>query len=598
MASYKCTVINAPNGLRCRTGPGTSYAESGKLSNGTTFTANEVKTGSGGAKWYKNASTGLWSCATTNNGVQYLKVTTDNSATTKPTTPPTNTNQATTGTKQTSNRESIDTTTIYNQTIQATQNKNKSIEQAIDGSVRLFGLPHQFTQYTDYRISDKTNLGRVFAETFVLEAPRVYLKPGTSNFLPRMNDDEKKGFIQAIKDLADSDSSATSLKQKLEQGYLGDKNVKYFEFKQNFSAYMSRVNLLCRVGAVFLDIHKVRVPWDRGNTVTFGNYDWRHYKFKSTFTGVSNVGKNQDSALNGFDFGSFLSSIKLDDSYIEFYVDANASYSESASNSTTQSMLNSFTDNLSSVGKELAFLSAASGAAIDNLTTATASSVENAIASVAKGDSAMANLLRRLTGTTNQLIAGGNFIAPDIWSDSEYSKSYSFSINLSTPYGNKLSWYLNIYVPLCHLLALALPIQTGANAFTSPCLVKAFSPGWFSCDLGIVDSIGIEKGGSGDAWAANGLPNEIKVSLSVRDLYSSLALPEDYNIKDFFANDNLIDFLLVTCGVDITNQGVLTKYNTIANMFANTIRESISAPMNSIVMSFKEKARQVYGLYT
>jgi hypothetical protein len=600
MATYKCTVVNAPNGLRCRTGPGTSYAESGKIYNGTTFTSNETKKGAGGATWYKNSATGLWSCSMTNNGIQYLKVTSDNSGSSsapKPTTPTSSTNNSSVNKPQQSNQDAVTTNAIYQKYIQLTQNKTNMIEQSIDGSVRLFGLPHQFTQYTDYRISDKTNLGRVFAETFVLDAPRVFLKPGTSNFLPGMSEAERKGFMQAIKDLADNDSSATSLKQKLDQGMFGDKNVKYFEFEQRFDKYMSRVNLLCRVGAVFMDVNKVKVPWDRGSTVTFGNYDWRHYKFKSTFTGVSNVGKNPESALNGFDISSFLSSIALDDSYVEFYVDASASYSESASNSTTQSMLTSFTDSLSSVGKELAFISGATGVAIDNLAMSTSDSVENAISSIAKGDSAMANLLRRLTGTSNQLISGGNFIAPDIWSDSDYSKSYSFSIILSTPYGNPLSWYLNIWVPLAHLLAMALPIQMGANAFTSPSLIKAFSPGWFSCDLGIIDSISIEKG-SNNSWATNGLPNEISVSLSVRDLYSSLALPEDYSVTEFFANDNLINFLMVTCGVDISNQAFLTKYEVMANMFANTITENITAPFHSIVTTFKEKARSIYGLYT
>ena len=597
MATYKCTVINTPNSfLRCRTGPGVGYSESSKLYNGDTFTASEVKTNPGGEVWYKNQSTGLWSCGKTSKGIEYLKVEQSSNTTTKPAT---TTNTATVSQPlSNSSQDLLTTNAIYQKYIQITQNKTDMIEQAIDGSVRLFGLPHQFTPYTDYRISDKTGLGRVFAETFVLDAPRVFIKPGTSNFLPGMSESERTGFLQAIKDLADSDSSATSLKQKLEQSYKDETYVKYFEFEQQFSKYMSRVNLLCRVGAVFLDVNKVKVPWDRGSTVTFGNYDWRHYKFKSTFSGVSNVGNNPDSALNAFDPTAFLSSIALDDSYIEFYVDASASFSESASNSTTQSMLNSYTDALSSVGKELAFISGATGVAIDNLATSSSSAVENAISSVAKGDGAIATFFRRLTGTSNQLIAGGNFIAPDIWSESEYSKSYSFNINLSTPYGNKLSWFLNIWVPLAHILAMALPIQAGANAYTAPCLVKAFTPGWFSCDLGIIDSIGIEKAGSGDAWSSMGLPNEIRVSLSIRDLYSSLALPEDYNIKDFFANDNLINFLLVTCGVDITNQAFLTKYETLANMFANTITESISAPISDVVTRFKETARGIYGLYT
>ena len=41
---------------------------------------------------------------------------------------------------------------------------------------------------------------------------------------------------------------------------------------------------------------------------------------------------------------------------------------------------------------------------------------------------------------------GDSFISPEIYSDSSYSKSYSFSITLATPYGCKEAWYYNIYV--------------------------------------------------------------------------------------------------------------------------------------------------------
>ena len=75
--------------------------------------------------------------------------------------------------------------------------------------------------------------------------------------------------------------------------------------------------------------------------------------------------------------------------------------------------------------------------------------------------------------------------------------NYSFTINLSSPYGDVYNYYMNIVVPLMHLIALAAPRMVSANSVASPFLVQAFIPGMCTCQLGIIQSLSIEKNPSG-----------------------------------------------------------------------------------------------------
>lgn len=602
MATYTCTVINVSTNLNGRSGPSISSSIVAKKQNGNTFTADQRKEDSSGYVWYREASTGKWFCHKEPNGNTLLKVSTNSS---NPVVDAPVTNNATAVQNPVSrSTETYSDNATLSGIQQMVSNRNTVIAEAVDGSVRLFGLPHQFTPYTDHRLSTTTNLGRMFTETFIFDAPSVFIKPGTSNFLPGMSESDKKGLFQAIFDLETRDENATSLKTKLIEMTGSTANVKYFEFTPKYTDYMSKVNMLCRICAVFMGIHKEKVPWVNSSVVTFGNYDWRYYKFKSTYQNQSfSFTANDVANSSGLDaFRETINDISKDDSYIQFYVDAGTSFGESASNSTTRSMLTSFTDQLSSIGKELAFVSGAgagiNGTQLDEAIKAGGDAATQWIDENFGGsESSVGGMFKRIFSTSNQLIAGGNFIVPDIWDSSEYGKSYSFTINLSTPYGNKMAQYINLMVPLMHILAMALPTQVGANAYTSPNLIKVFSPGWFSCDLGIIDSISIEKAGSGDAWSSSGLPNEIKVSLGIRDLYSNLALPEKYSITDFFTNDNLINYLMVNCGIDITDQNFSTTMDVLTNLFSGSIENKITNPIHNVYTSMKEWIRGLYGLY-
>lgn len=480
-------------------------------------------------------------------------------------------------------------------------NHNASLQKlASESSTRMFGLPHQLIAHNDSRISSTTNLGRMFTETFILDAPLIYLKPGTTDYLPDLTDDEKSTITEKFTSLAagveEKVSAATEIGNLLKDG-----DIRYFQFKQDYAAYIFQVNLLCRIGAVFLGIQDTKVPWVTNGNVTYGTYDWRHYNFSPTKTPAM-MTKTENATKAGA-IASFVKNavvtvgnmIADDKKYVPFYIDASASFSEDASNSTTGSVLTQFTDSLSEAARELQFVSGYSGLDAKGLVEDTSRSMADVVDNVVKGDTAIGKMLHRLTSNTHQLLAGSNFLSPEVWSGSDYSKNYSFSLTLSTPYGNKESWYLNIFVPLMHILAMALPVQTSANTYSSPFLIRAFAPGWFSCDMGFITSIGIDKGGSGDAWTTSGLPNEIKVSITIKDLYSNLSLPDSF--RNFFNNDGLINFLMVNCGVNIMKTGLDDKLAVITDIFTNSIKDIVTETVSGVWYNFQDDLRKLISLY-
>ena len=471
----------------------------------------------------------------------------------------------------------------------STSDKRRNVNDKIDASVRMFGMPHQLLAHNDPRIGTGTDLGRTYAETFILEAPSICIKPGIVRFLPGANDEERETYLNAIL----SDASGNS-KDELMQ-VLNDPstdNLQYYDHEGKYGSYMSGVNLLCHTMAALLGLDKVRVPWTE-RAVSFGMYDWKNYRLSDSFVSRDTDQEVEESDDNDENWvgrlisavtgaaGSVANAIEKDDSYVQFYVDANASFSESMSNSTQSSALESFTSTIEGMAKELSMIAGTAGVASDyeSLVGDVSSSIEQYTASLSGNSSWMAGLLSRLGTGAKQVIQGGNFQIPEIYSNSSYDKSYSFTMTLATPYGNKLAWYINIGVPFCHLLGLALPLQLSANTYKSPFLLKCFSQGWFNCSLGIVDSISVEKGGD-QSWSVYGLPNEVRVSISIKDLYSALSLPA--NRSQFIANSGMMEFLMVNCGIDITNQKLSTKWKVWVALLRDILQDKVTTTTYNI----------------
>lgn len=477
--------------------------------------------------------------------------------------------------------ESIDTNMIS-----SLLNTKISSKIKFDGSTRLFGQPFQFDDKTDFRIDEIEGLGRKYTETILAESPIVYFLPGRASYLPELSEDERNSIVQFF------DSAVGKASKNIKDDILGSES-RYFDFVADYNTYMQYVNVMCRVAAVYMGLGDMTMDGVRAIKVKYRNFDWKNYKFFEVYKPTH--GKQQV-----FDMDKPLSSI-LDSAsnmvsnwlgsyqYVQFYVDPSTSFQESSSNQSGTSAIQGMLDKIQSFTKETAFFaeSVGAGGVVDTMRsmTDTMSNIANTVST---------GILSKFMTNTKVLVDGGNILFPEIWGDASYSKSYNVTVHLVSPYGDKESVYLHVIVPLMHLMALALPRQMTANAFGTPFLVKVSCKGWFNCDLGMVDSISIEK--AQDSYTVDGLATEIKVNLSIKDLYATQMITPSSRPGLFFENKGLINWLAITCGVNIAEPAMTEKWKAVFHALLESavydIPDNVYQPM---IESLRNRIQPIIG---
>lgn len=124
-------------------------------------------------------------------------------------------------------------------------------------------------------------------------------------------------------------------------------------------------------------------------------------------------------------------------------------------------------------------------------------------------------------------LAGSAFIdIPEHWDNSVANlPKMDYSTTLISPYNNPISHILHIDLPLCMLLAAALPLSTGTQSYTSPFLVELYDKGRAQTRLGIIDSLSITRGTSNLGFAKDKTFLAAEVSFSVKDLSTVMHMP-------------------------------------------------------------------------
>lgn len=124
-------------------------------------------------------------------------------------------------------------------------------------------------------------------------------------------------------------------------------------------------------------------------------------------------------------------------------------------------------------------------------------------------------------------LAGSAFVdIPQVWQNAtSQMPSASFTIQLRSPYANRLSQMQNLYIPLAMLLAAGLPKMTGKHSYTEPFLVQLFCKGRVNIRMGIVDSISISRGEGNVGWNQDGRALGIDINFSVKDLSTIMMMP-------------------------------------------------------------------------
>lgn len=432
------------------------------------------------------------------------------------------------------------------------------LSNSMDG---IFGLPYQWLPDTDTRLDD-SEFGRMYATKIAARMPLLFLTPGTPAFMPGASDDTKANVKSTIvESLLDNGSALSSKVETAVEALLGSAEdegcAKYYSMNFAYDDYYSYVNPMCQITAKLLGLDKKSITINK-KTKSLTAFTWQ-------------------DALSG-DFSDYFSAVNA----IPFYIDAATSVSESFNNDTTASALASAAKSASSGAKELNFLmGTASSIGKEGGLFDTVNSALDEIKSGITGVSSASRFLNNVTNGLTSIAQGGAMLFPEIWDSSSFGRSYSINIKLRSPDCDDLSIYLNELVPLYHLLGMVAPhtLNKNYNTYSSPFLVRAYCKGMFNIDMGIITSMDVSKGKEG-SWNANGLPTEIDVSLTIKDLYELFSITAaDTSLTkvlssplDIIKNTSMMDYLCNTAGVNINKAEIQRNVQIYLMLVTNNVK--------------------------
>lgn len=382
-----------------------------------------------------------------------------------------------------------------------------------------------------------------------------------------------------------------------------------FGFRETYWDYIQYVNYMCRSVASFLTL----TTGEKFPNGTFGStgfkdfatFNWQNYRMLSdsvvdspyetwksqagaVFEEVKAIGTTiKDKVVSApFDIMTYLgilngesnetiqSMLGIDDETVEkaweaakesgisavlsdkiagvqFIVDP-IQFNESIDNQTATSSVESTVDGLTELGTEIAFLSGAQAdfGTLGGVMEFTGATLETALQSI---NGLVANVtggfLSNVFSGAIQSIKGQKMIYPEIYRSSESSMDYEFDITLTSPYGDIYNYYMNILVPLMHLIALAAPRMVTANSIASPFIVQAYIPGMCTCQLGIIQNLSITKNPSEKHVSVNGFPLTVKVHIKLKELYNALSISPANDPASFLFNETLNDYMANLAGL-------------------------------------------------
>ena len=431
----------------------------------------------------------------------------------------------------------------------------------LDNMNQVMGMPYQFMETVDPKIDSNSCFGTKYTERIITKTPLLLITPGKVDFMPSAKKTEAAGVISALASQKFGTESA-DLSDILNDG------GRYYTFAFNYAEYFEYVNNLCHSCAIFLGVDDCKVNIG-GKSRSLKTFDWKE-------------------AMQN-DFGSYMSANEC----IAFYVDSVNQVTDTFTNSTTESQLASKINSFSDVGKEISFLlGGQAGAEFDMFSQIEVEEMTKAVENIADKYFKGNQLFKDLGTEFSTVAAGGKLIFPEIWDDSTFTRSFDISIKLRTPDCDKISWYLNICVPLCHLICLVAAQQKTKNGYFTPFLVRAFYKGLFNVDMGLITDMTITKGAEG-SWTVDGLPTVVDVSMTIKDLYQAVLYITG---KDnwFMNNTTLMDYMANMCGININKPDMMRTFEIYSMLKLNKVVNLPNNAWSKITQQFSNFALKSY----
>lgn len=456
-----------------------------------------------------------------------------------------NTRESSEETTETEDEEGILTDAINMDYFNDESDKREAFSLAgkISETRGLIGIPYQYDSVTDPRYDMNTvgDIGWLYYRNYIVAAPILYLTPVRPKFMPGFSKNDKKNLLTSI---FNNDESALSLFVNESKS-----NARYFGTDFATTEYYKRFNTLCQALAIFLGIGDLKV-----NNRLLGQ------KLKSADYSVFITGSDISSA-----FGT--------KNTIPYYVDSIDELTDSFSNETRSSNLESVLNEKSDTMNEISFIAGSlGGSTLTNLAEGLTDSMSSAVTHIV---SKFGVVGKRLAEGLNVISRGGKLILPEIWSDSSYDASGGTSFTMKFVAHNpcKLGWFFDCGIPYMSLLAMTCPANIDSNSYDSPFLVKAYCRNSLSIDMGIISSLEVRKGGE-NLWSkSDQLPIVLEVSVEIKNLYSSLSISD--SIPDLSTNSFCLDFLANLAGVNINKPSFERNIELFKTSLKNTLSPTL-----------------------
>ena len=468
-------------------------------------------------------------------------------------------------------------------------------------TTKLFGAPYQFLDSVDKRFpAINKNVGSEYLRNFLLHSPILYIKPGIPKYT---GGDDPTSILREVQNVYADDhmSFGSSLLRALLEKFVFDKGQKLqrrmFGLRPTYTEYMMYVNYMCRSMAILMGLTSTDTGYPNGtflNDMTFKTFEhvrWENYRMVgnsyvpsslehlkdiANATPLGATGKTISAGASFFnplgdDFlNSDVAYKRMSDAWekamntdikdvianriqtLMFMVEPVA-FTENLSNQTDQSFIESAIDGITgSIGSEIAFItgSQADTGIVGGLTEFLGSSIGSASLNLAKlVEPATGGFVTNLFSGALQSIKGQKMIYPDIYKSSNSTMDYDYAVTLTTPYGNPYNYYMDIIVPLMHLICLAAPRMVTSNTVASPFLVQTYIPGMVTCQMGIISNMTIIKNPNYKNVTVNGFPSTVRVTFQVKELYNAMSISPSHDPASFLFNECLNDYMANLAGL-------------------------------------------------
>ena len=585
--------VTPSNGLKARSGPGTSYNQVGAFNSGATVTITETQSG-----WHKVSGSSGWGTLTDVwVSAQYVSVSGSESvrSVSKSDAVPASSPQVSTpvssgGYTATSDGENwAEYFSNYTYTANNFNANDEYYRQLASKYTDSLGTPPKYNMDIDIQYMDEITAGggRVMNKTVLSNPSILSICPGKVKMFPNLIGTERDTAYDTMLNLVSGNSS---LKQKVEADEGSIFSGKLYKFEADTASYSLYLNALCRASALLLGIGEKTLPYTSEKLKSF---DYSYWSIRKEYNPHAAYAADKDPSMfrkfwDGLlNIGDRVVSGAVDDTtYINFFLNGSeTSISENISNSVRESPL---AGALNTVSDASAMLNYFAGGGFN----VGGEDAEKALEAVLGNGGETVNGLLNMG---KNFLKGGRMVLPKMLDGASYSKSISCNMKFMSPYGDPYSVFLKCIVPICHILAMALPRQLSDNMYTFPFVVRCAQIGQFNVDLGVITGVTITRGGSDDtSWTINSLATEWDVTVEITPLVDELMITSTNNPVLLCKNENLLDYLGNFCGFDVLAHNPRTKWDMMTTFVTNSVLDWPRTIENKISDTLFNKIDRVF----